>query len=109
MGRQDLGDTRHASLVQRQGMGACGICGKALEARAVRHLPCAHVFHCSCIDDFHWQKMCEEGTLDLPCFTCSAPSVRSLAIAKPSRELPRQIEQFSAQLSETEACISVAA
>mmetsp|Transcript_74481 Transcript_74481/g.197832 ORF Transcript_74481/g.197832 Transcript_74481/m.197832 type:complete len:237 (-) Transcript_74481:138-848(-) len=77
-------------------MGECAICGSAIEAKHAKRLPCDHVFHFGCIDEFHRQKMRRDKDVSLPCYTCKAPTHRSISVMADERRARREAEAAKA-------------
>uniref|UniRef100_A0A7S4PXZ9 RING-type domain-containing protein n=1 Tax=Alexandrium monilatum TaxID=311494 RepID=A0A7S4PXZ9_9DINO len=76
--------------------GECAICGEKIEAKHLKRLPCEHSFHFVCIDEFHRQKMRKEKDMSLPCYTCKAPSHRSINVLADERRARREAEAEAA-------------
>mmetsp|Transcript_80504 Transcript_80504/g.180104 ORF Transcript_80504/g.180104 Transcript_80504/m.180104 type:complete len:242 (-) Transcript_80504:99-824(-) len=96
--------------------GECVICGSAIEEKHAKRLPCGHVFHFACIDDFHRQKMRREKDVSLPCYTCKAPTHRSINVLADERKAKREAEAArvaqeaeAARVAEAEAELAKAA
>ncbi|CAJ1348573.1 unnamed protein product, partial [Effrenium voratum] len=86
-------------------LGECAICGQEMEAiRLVKTLPCSHIFHYQCIDEYHRQKL-REKNVDLPCFTCGAACHKSIAalMAERSKAREQAAEEAARQAKESRA------
>jgi len=85
-------------LAARRGStpGSCPICNQELQEKHMKRLPCGHAFHFACINAFFKSKMEKDKDMSLPCFTCNAPSNRSIdSVAeeiKRKREAQREAE-----------------
>lgn len=75
----------------------CVICNSALPEKHAKRLPCGHLFHFGCINDFHRRKLEEEKRADLPCFVCEAPSNRSIAVVADEIKRKREAEAAAAK------------
>jgi len=86
------------------GAGTCPICNEALQD--AKRLPCGHAFHFKCIMEFHRKKL-EEKQLDLPCFTCGAPSHKSIDVLSQELKQERAAEAAAKKAEEEAAAQAV--